>query len=124
MAVAIVELAGGTPKQAAEAMAIILKNMLGSVCDPVAGLVEVPCVKRDAMGASNAITAKDMALAGITSQIPCDEVISAMYAIGQSMPSALRETAEGGLAATPTGIRLETEIFGKPKAKLVDYLVN
>lgn len=112
-AASIVELAGGTPQQAAEAMAITLKNMLGLVCDPVAGLVEVPCVKRNAMGASNAMTAADMALAGITSRIPCDEVINAMFLIGQSMPSALRETAEGGLAATPTGRRLEAEIFGK-----------
>ncbi|MBG9443855.1 L-serine ammonia-lyase, iron-sulfur-dependent, subunit alpha [Cytobacillus firmus] len=112
-AASIVELAGGTPKQAAEAMAITLKNMLGLVCDPVAGLVEVPCVKRNAMGASNAMTAADMALAGITSRIPCDEVINAMFLIGQSMPSALRETAEGGLAATPTGRRLQEEIFGK-----------
>ncbi|MBP2240298.1 L-serine dehydratase [Cytobacillus eiseniae] len=112
-AAAIVELAGGTPQQAAEAMAITLKNMLGLVCDPVAGLVEVPCVKRNAMGASNAMTAADMALAGITSRIPCDEVIHAMFLIGQSMPSALRETAEGGLAATPTGRRLEAKIFGK-----------
>lgn len=111
-AAAIVELAGGTPAQSAEAMAITLKNMLGLVCDPVAGLVEVPCVKRNAMGASNAMTAADMALAGIKSKIPCDEVINAMFLIGQSMPSALRETAEGGLAATPTGKRLEKEIFG------------
>lgn len=112
-AAAIVELAGGTPSQAAEAMAITLKNMLGLVCDPVAGLVEVPCVKRNAMGASNAITGADMALAGIKSKIPCDEVINAMFLIGQSMPSALRETAEGGLAATPTGKRLESEIFSR-----------
>ncbi|AGX04130.1 MULTISPECIES: L-serine ammonia-lyase, iron-sulfur-dependent, subunit alpha [Bacillus] len=112
-AAAIVELAGGTPSQAAEAMAITLKNMLGLVCDPVAGLVEVPCVKRNAMGASNAMTAADMALAGITSRIPCDEVIIAMYKIGLTMPSSLRETAEGGLAATPTGKRLQAEIFGK-----------
>ncbi|MFE4706107.1 L-serine ammonia-lyase, iron-sulfur-dependent, subunit alpha [Peribacillus simplex] len=114
-AAAIVELAGGTPSQAAEAMAITLKNMLGLVCDPVAGLVEVPCVKRNAMGASNAITAADMALAGITSRIPCDEVIDAMYKIGLTMPVALRETAEGGLAATPTGHRLAKEIFGSFK---------
>ncbi|WLR54376.1 L-serine ammonia-lyase, iron-sulfur-dependent, subunit alpha [Mesobacillus subterraneus] len=123
-AAAIVEMAGGTPQQSSDAFAITLKNMLGLVCDPVAGLVEVPCVKRNAMGASNAITAADMALAGITSRIPCDEVIGAMYAIGQTMPSALRETAEGGLAATPTGKRLEEEIFGKPKEKLVDYLLK
>ncbi|RFU70966.1 L-serine ammonia-lyase, iron-sulfur-dependent, subunit alpha [Peribacillus saganii] len=111
-AASIVEMAGGTPKQCAEAFAITLKNMLGLVCDPVAGLVEVPCVKRNAMGASNAMTAADMALAGITSRIPCDEVISAMYKIGQSMPSALRETGQGGLAATPTGKALEAKIFG------------
>lgn len=114
---AIVEMAGGTPAQSAEAMAITLKNMLGLVCDPVAGLVEVPCVKRNAMGAANAIVAADMALAGITSRIPCDEVIDAMYKIGQTMPSALRETAQGGLAATPTGRELEAKIFGLPLNK-------
>ncbi|GAF23317.1 MULTISPECIES: L-serine ammonia-lyase, iron-sulfur-dependent, subunit alpha [Shouchella] len=112
-AAALVELAGGTPKQSAHAMAIALKNMLGLVCDPVAGLVEVPCVKRNAAGASLAITAADMALAGIESRIPCDEVIEAMYRIGQTMPESLRETGEGGLAATPTGRRLEAAVFGK-----------
>ncbi|MCT8139789.1 L-serine ammonia-lyase, iron-sulfur-dependent, subunit alpha [Anaerobacillus sp. CMMVII] len=111
-AAAIVELMGGTPKQSAHAMAIALKNVLGLVCDPVAGLVEVPCVKRNAMGASNAIVAADMALAGIESRIPCDEVIDAMYKIGQSMSSDLKETAGGGLAATPTGRALEAKIFG------------
>jgi L-serine dehydratase len=111
-AAAIVELAGGTPQQCAEGMAISLKNMLGLVCDPVAGLVEVPCVKRNAMGAANAMVAADMALAGITSRIPCDEVIAAMFKIGQTMPSALRETGEGGLAATPTGRKLAAKIFG------------
>jgi L-serine dehydratase len=116
-AAAIVEMAGGTPSQSAEAMAITLKNMLGLVCDPVAGLVEVPCVKRNAMGAANAMVAADMALAGITSRIPCDEVIGAMFKIGQSMPSALRETAQGGLAATPTGRELEAKIFGLPLKK-------
>lgn len=116
-AAAIVEMAGGTPEQCAEAMAITLKNMLGLVCDPVAGLVEVPCVKRNAMGAANAMVAADMALAGITSRIPCDEVIDAMYKIGLSMPSALRETAQGGLAATPTGRELEAKIFGIPLDK-------
>src|SRR6478609_7731405 len=111
-AAAIVEMAGGTPSQAAEAMAITLKNMLGLVCDPVAGLVEVPCVKRNAMGAANAMIAADMALAGVTSRIPCDEVIDAMYKIGQTMPTSLKETAQGGLAATPTGKWLEAKIFG------------
>ncbi|WP_400247155.1 L-serine ammonia-lyase, iron-sulfur-dependent, subunit alpha [Niallia sp. JL1B1071] len=115
-AAAIVEMAGGTPEQSAHAMAITLKNMLGLVCDPVAGLVEVPCVKRNAMGAANAMIAADMALAGIKSRIPCDEVIDSMYRIGQAMPTALKETARGGLAATPTGRRLEAEIFGSAAA--------
>ncbi|QFT88831.1 L-serine dehydratase, alpha chain [Bacillus sp. THAF10] len=116
-AAAIVEMAGGTPDQSAHAMAITLKNMLGLVCDPVAGLVEVPCVKRNAMGAANAMVAADMALAGIKSTIPCDEVIDAMYKIGQTMPTALKETAQGGLAATPTGRELEAKIFGVPLQK-------
>lgn len=111
-AAAIVEMAGGTPAQCSEAFAITLKNMLGLVCDPVAGLVEVPCVKRNAMGAANAMVAADMALAGITSRIPCDEVIGAMFRIGQSMNPNLKETARGGLAATPTGQALAAKIFG------------
>ncbi|MCL1695504.1 MULTISPECIES: L-serine ammonia-lyase, iron-sulfur-dependent, subunit alpha [unclassified Lysinibacillus] len=110
-AAAIVEMAGGTPKQCAEAFAITLKNMLGLVCDPVAGLVEVPCVKRNAMGAANSLVAADMALAGVTSRIPCDEVIGAMYRIGQSMSPNLKETARGGLAATPTGRAISKAIF-------------
>lgn len=115
-AAALVELAGGTPAQAAEAMAIALKNMLGLVCDPVAGLVEVPCVKRNAMGAANAMIAADMALAGVKSRIPCDEVIEAMYRIGAAMPVALKETAQGGLAATPTGRAIAARIFGASAA--------
>ncbi|WP_106767861.1 L-serine ammonia-lyase, iron-sulfur-dependent, subunit alpha [Paenibacillus faecalis] len=111
-AAAIVEMAGGTPRQSAEAMSIALKNMLGLVCDPVAGLVEVPCVKRNGIGTATAIVAADMALAGIKSRIPSDEVIKAMYEVGLAMPSSLRETAEGGLAATPTGRKLEQEVLG------------
>lgn len=114
---ATVEMAGGTPQQCAEAMAITLKNMLGLVCDPVAGLVEVPCVKRNAMGSSQAIVSADLALAGVTSRIPCDEVIGAMYQIGRTMPTALKETAEGGLAATPTGRFLAAKIFGSAVGK-------
>ena len=114
-AAAIVEMAGGTPQQSAEAFSIVMKNMLGLVCDPVAGLVEVPCVKRNAMGAAKALVGADMALAGVVSRIPTDEVIEAMHKIGQSMPSALRETAKGGLAATPTGKALAAKIFGKEK---------
>ncbi|MUK89953.1 L-serine ammonia-lyase, iron-sulfur-dependent, subunit alpha [Ornithinibacillus sp. L9] len=109
---AIVEMAGGTPQQSAEAFAITLKNMLGLVCDPVAGLVEVPCVKRNAAGSSLAIVSADLALANVTSRIPCDEVIGAMYRIGKQMPSSLRETGEGGLADTPTGRLLKEKIFG------------
>lgn len=111
-AAALVELAGGSPEMSAHAFAIAMKNMLGLVCDPVAGLVEVPCVKRNAAGATNALTAADMALAGIESRIPADEVIEAMYKIGLTMPSALRETGRGGLAGTPTGARLKAELFG------------
>ncbi|WP_217580585.1 L-serine ammonia-lyase, iron-sulfur-dependent, subunit alpha [Lysinibacillus sp. GbtcB16] len=110
-AAAIVEMAGGTPQQCSEAFAITLKNMLGLVCDPVAGLVEVPCVKRNAMGAANSLVAADMALAGVTSRIPCDEVIGAMYRIGQSMSPNLKETARGGLAATPTGKSISKAIL-------------
>jgi L-serine dehydratase len=102
-AAAAVEMAGGTPSQAAHAMALALKNMLGLTCDPLAGLVEVPCIKRNASGASNAIMAAEMALAGVESKVPWDEVISAMYNIGLLMPVTLRETSLAGLAATETG---------------------
>lgn len=111
-AAALVLAAGGTPFQASQAICFVIKNMLGLICDPVAGLVEVPCVKRNAMGASYAFIAADMALAGIESKIPVDEVIDAMYQVGTSMPTAFRETAEGGLATTPTGRKLSKEIFG------------
>lgn len=116
-AAALVELAGGTPAQSAQALAIALKNLLGLVCDPVAGLVEVPCVKRNAMGGALASVAADMALAGITSVIPADEVVDAMHRIGMTMPSTLKETALGGLAATPTGRALEARIFGVSQQK-------
>jgi L-serine dehydratase len=109
-AAAVVEMAGGTPEQCAHACAIALKNILGLVCDPVAGLVEVPCVKRNAGGAANALVAIDLALAGIKSVIPVDEVIQAMHQIGQAMPSTLKETALGGLAVTPTGCRLAQQL--------------
>ncbi|MCW1051882.1 L-serine ammonia-lyase, iron-sulfur-dependent, subunit alpha [Streptococcus anginosus] len=112
-AAALVLAAGGTPFQASQAICFVIKNMLGLICDPVAGLVEVPCVKRNAMGASYAFIAADIALAGIESKIPVDEVVDAMYQVGASMPTAFRETAEGGLAATPTGRRLSKEIFGE-----------
>ena len=105
-AAALVHARGGSPRQMAHACAMALQNVLGLVCDPVAGLVEVPCVKRNVMGAVNALTCADMALAGLSSPIPCDEVIDAMGAVGRSLPSALRETGQGGLAATPSGRRI------------------
>lgn len=111
-AAALVELSGGTPDQCAHAVAMALKNQMGLVCDPVAGLVEVPCIKRNAGGVMCAVTAADMALAGIRSVIPADEVIIAMGEVGAALPCSLRETAQGGLAATPTGLRLAEEIFG------------
>ena len=111
-AAALTELAGGTPQMAEHACAIALKNILGLVCDPVAGLVEIPCIKRNAMGVANAFVGAELALAGIQSAIPADEVIVAMKRIGDAMPRSLKETSEGGLAATPTGKRLKKEIFG------------
>ena len=101
-AAAAVEAAGGTPQQCSEAFSIALGNLLGLVCDPVAGLVEIPCVKRNAIGAGNALIAADMALAGITNVIPADETIEAMRSIGRRMPSELRETGLGGTAGTRT----------------------
>ncbi|GED15201.1 L-serine dehydratase [Aneurinibacillus migulanus] len=110
-AAAIVELKGGTPLQAINAAAIALKSMLGLVCDPVAGLVEVPCIKRNVIGTSIAFSAADIGLAGIESRIPCDEVIGAMYDIGKNMPRTLRETALGGLAMTPSGQKIKKRIM-------------
>lgn len=110
-AAAAVELMGGTPQMSAHACAMALKSVLGLVCDPVAGLVEVPCVKRNASGAANALIAAEMALAGIESTIPVDEVIGAMKAIGDAMPKSLKETAEGGLADTPTAKKIARDIL-------------
>ncbi|MCT3200489.1 L-serine ammonia-lyase, iron-sulfur-dependent, subunit alpha [Limosilactobacillus reuteri] len=112
-AAAAVEVAGGSPEQSSQALAIALSNLLGLVCDPIAGLVEIPCVKRNAIGAGNALIAADMALAGCTSMIPADECISALDKVGRSMSVDLRETGLGGLAGTPTGQAIKTKIFGK-----------
>lgn len=112
-AAAAVEVAGGTPKQSVNAMAIAISNLLGLVCDPIAGLVEVPCINRNAIGSSNALISADMALAGCESMIPADEVISAMDKVGKNMPESLRETGIGGLAGTPTGQEIRMRIFGK-----------
>ena len=111
-AAALVELKGGSPTQAAHACAMALKNQMGLVCDPVAGLVEIPCIKRNAGGVSIAFTAADMALAGVESKIPVDECIQAMAAVGDAMAPSLKETAQGGLAVTPTGLRLKEQVFG------------
>lgn len=103
-------LRGGDAELIVQAAALALKNLLGLACDPVAGLVEVPCVKRNVLGAVNAITSADMAMAGISSRIPPDEVIDAMRTIGRSMHEDIRETGRGGLAGTPSGIRIREEI--------------
>ena len=111
-AAALVFLHGGDEEQMANACAIALKNMMGLICDPVAGLVEVPCVKRNVAGAMNAFSAAEMALSGITSRIPVDEVIDAMQIVGEMMPGSLRETGLGGVAATPTAIKFKEDFFG------------
>lgn len=116
-AAAVVEMMGGTPEQALHAASIALKNLMGLVCDPIAGLVEAPCSKRNAIGTSNALISAEMALAGITSVIPFDEVVEAMYKVGLSMPCSLRETSQGGVADTPTARKIEAEIFGKADAE-------
>ena len=112
-AAALVSLLGGTPEQMAWACAAALQNLMGLVCDPVAGLVELPCVKRNVIGAVNALTAAELALAGVGSPIPCDEVIDAMRAVGDVLPASLRETGGGGLAAAPTGRRIAEELLGR-----------
>lgn len=102
---ALVYLRGGSPQQSANACAFALMNVMGLVCDPVGGLVEVPCVYRNASGVAGAFVAADLALAGIPSPIPPDEVIDAMKAVGEQLPPALRETGEGGCAACPSVCR-------------------
>ena len=109
-AAALCHLKGGTPEQCSAAAAMALGNLLGLVCDPVAGLVEVPCIKRNVVGAVNAVSCANMALAGVDSAIPCDEVIDAMGRVGSLLSPDLRETGQGGLAATPTGIRIAEQL--------------
>ncbi len=104
---ALTALRGGSEAQIGYAVAMALKNLMGLVCDPIAGLVEVPCVKRNVVGAVNAVSCADMALAGITSRVPVDEVIDCMGDVGRRLPVELRETALGGLAATPFGKRVK-----------------
>ncbi|MCY6371293.1 L-serine ammonia-lyase, iron-sulfur-dependent, subunit alpha [Clostridium ganghwense] len=110
---AIVEMMGGTVEQALNASAIVIKNILGLVCDPVAGLVEIPCAKRNASGTVSALTTADMVMSGVTSKIPFDETVWAMYRVGKQLPCELRETALGGLAITPTGLELKKKVLGE-----------
>lgn len=112
-AAAIVELMGGTPEMALHAGAIIFKNILGLVCDPVAGLVEIPCAKRNASGVISALCTADMVMAGVESRIPFDDALAAMYKVGREMPASLRETALGGVAITKTGLELKKKVFGE-----------
>ena len=111
-AAAVVEMMGGTPRMALDAGAIVIKNVLGLVCDPIAGLVEAPCAKRNISGTVNSLTTADLVMSGVKSLIPFDDAVLAMYRIGKQMPCELRETAMGGLATTPTGILLKERILG------------
>ncbi|HCY7960126.1 TPA: L-serine ammonia-lyase, iron-sulfur-dependent, subunit alpha [Staphylococcus aureus] len=111
-AAAAVAIFGGSPEASGHAMALAISNLLGLVCDPVAGLVEIPCVMRNAIGSGNALISADLALAGIESRIPVDEVIEAMDKVGRNLPASLHETGLGGLAGTPTGEAIKRKIFG------------
>ena len=109
---AVVEMMGGTPKMSLDAGAIVFKNILGLVCDPVAGLVEIPCAKRNSSGAISALCTADLVMAGVESKIPFDDALSAMYKVGRSLPPTLRETALGGVAVTKAGLELRKKVFG------------
>lgn len=112
-AAAVVEMMGGTPRMALDAAAIVIKNVLGLVCDPIAGLVEVPCAKRNVAGTVSSLTTADLVMSGVRSIIPFDDAVSAMSRVGKQLPCELRETAMGGLATTPTGLELKEKIFGE-----------
>jgi L-serine dehydratase len=112
-AAALVELKGGSPKASLHASSIALKNVMGLVCDPIAGLVESPCAKRNASGVTNAMISADMALAGVESIVPFDEMVETMLKVGRSLPNTLKETALGGIAITKTAKALEKKIFNK-----------
>ena len=112
-AAALTHILGGSDEMCAEAFAMAMSNLLGLVCDPVAGLVEIPCIKRNVIGAVNAVSSANMALAGIKNIIPADEVIDAMGEIGSSLPSSLRETGSGGLASTPTARRITENLHSQ-----------
>ena len=111
-AAGVVEMMGGTPEQAIHAASHCLQNVMGLVCDPIAGLVEAPCQGRNAIGVANALISAELCLAGILNIIPFDETVAAMYKVGKTLPMELRETALGGVAATCTGCSLTNKIFG------------
>ena len=110
---AAVSMLGGSAEQVGTAVAIVFKNVLGLVCDPVAGLVEVPCIKRNGACALQALLAAQLALSGITSFINADEAIDAMKSVGDSLPCALKETAGGGMATTPSALAWAKEYFAR-----------
>ena len=110
---AVAQMLGGSPEAAFHAAAIAIKNQLGLVCDPVAGLVEIPCIKRNAGGVAIALSAADMALAGVESRIPFDDAVEAMNRVGKALPAALRETAGGGLATTKAGLAMKEKVYGE-----------
>ncbi|WP_026511680.1 MULTISPECIES: L-serine ammonia-lyase, iron-sulfur-dependent, subunit alpha [unclassified Butyrivibrio] len=110
-AASLVEVMGGTPAMCGHACAMALTSQMGLVCDPVAGLVEIPCIKRNASGLMIAFSSADMALSGIKAKIPVDECIDAMREVGDALPSSLKETAGGGLATTPTGLKLKKKVL-------------
>lgn len=112
-AAAAVEMSGGNTQMAIHAFSLVIINVMGLVCDPIAGLVQVPCAQRNASQAVNAIICADMALAGMKCIVPADEVVEAMYKVGKQLPSELRETALGGLAAAPTAKNIQEKIFGR-----------
>lgn len=119
-AAAVTELLGGTSRACVQAASMALMNTIGLVCDPVGGYVEVPCVSRNAFFAVHAVSAAQLALANLESFIPPDEVIGAMASVGRMMPEALRETAEGGLAQTPTGLAVTARMEGKEDAEMIE----
>lgn len=121
---AITELFGGTPEQCLGAASSALSNVLGLVCDPIAGFVEVPCQKRNAMGAANALVCAEMALSGVEEIVPLDEMVEAMFRVGKRMPEELRETAQGGVAATATGKRLAAKRASLPDDNVLPALFS
>jgi L-serine dehydratase len=118
-AAAAVEIAGGNASEAVNASALVLKNSLGLACDPIAGLVEVPCIKRNGFMAASALVAADMSMCGIKSVVPFDDVVAAMNEIGQIMPCSIKETSEGGLATTKTGKKYKKWLKDEGKRQLV-----